>query len=89
MNTRLSVRHQAIRRAAEIVGEYRKLARRLRVPTDELIRWINGKDQPSNAAFLQCVDIILENEDSLDGELLRDAAEASKQQAPGKKSKDA
>lgn len=73
MNTKLSIRHQAIRRAAEIVGEYRKLARRLRVPADELVRWINGKEQPPNAAFLECVDIILENEDSLDGELLRDA----------------
>jgi hypothetical protein len=75
MNNKLSVRQQAVRRAAEIVGEYRKLARQLRVPTGELIGWINGKDQPSNAAFLQCVDIILENEDSLDNELLRDAAE--------------
>jgi hypothetical protein len=77
MNTKLSIRHQAIRRAAEIVGEYRKLARRLRVPTDALVRWINGKEQPPNAAFLECVDIILENEDSLDGDLLRDAAEAN------------
>ena len=77
MQEKLSIRQQAIRRAAEILGEPRKLARRLRVPMDELVRWINGKDQPSNGAFLECVDIILENEDSIDGGLLQDAAEAA------------
>jgi len=89
MNTRLSIRQQAVRRAAEILGEYRKLARRLHVPTDELVRWINGRGQPSNAAFLQCVDIILENEDSLDNDLLRDAADAKAQDRQQKKGKDA
>jgi hypothetical protein len=82
-NIKLSIRQQAIRRAAEILGEPRKLARRLRVPTDELVRWINGKGQPSNASFLECVDIILENEDSIDGGLLQDAAGAA-EAAPGK-----
>jgi hypothetical protein len=76
-NAKSSIRQQAVCRAAQILGEPHKLARRLRVPMDALVRWMSGRDQPSNAAFLQCVDIILENEDSLDGELLQDAAEAS------------
>lgn len=75
-DAKLSVRQQAIRRAAEILGEPRKLARRLHVPMDALFRWMNGAEQPSNIAFLACVDIILENEDSLDGELLQDAVAA-------------
>jgi hypothetical protein len=72
-----SVRQQAVQRAAEIVGGPVKLARRLRVPMDALVRWMNGTDQPANPAFLQCVDIILDNEDSIDGSLLRDAARAA------------
>jgi hypothetical protein len=79
-----SIRQQAVCRAAEILGEPRKLARRLRVPMDALVRWMNGRDQPSNAAFLECVDIILENEDSIDGGLLQDAAEAAAAEAPRK-----
>jgi len=77
MESKLSIRQQAVRRAAEILGGPLKLARRLHVPMDELVRWMNGKAPPSNGAFLQCVDIILENEDSIDGTLLRDAADAS------------
>lgn len=72
-----SVRQQAVRRAAEILGGPQKLARRLHVPMSELLSWMNGKVPPSNTAFLQCVDLILENEDSIDGALLRDAAGAS------------
>jgi hypothetical protein len=88
METQLSIRQQAVRRAAEILGEPRKLARRLHVPMDALLRWINGREQPSNGVFLQCVDIILENEDSIDGTLLRDAADASRDEA-GRKDPDA
>jgi hypothetical protein len=79
----LSVRQQAVRRAAEILGGPKKLARRLRVPMDALLRWMGGRESPPDASFLQCVDLILENEDSIDGALLRDAAEASKAKGPG------
>lgn len=81
-DTKLSIRQQAVCRAAEILGEPRKLARRLRVPMDALVRWMNGKEQPSNAAFLECVDIVLEKEDAIDGGLLQDAADAGAPGAP-------
>jgi hypothetical protein len=84
MDTTYSIRQQAVRRAAEILGEPRHLARRLHVPMDALLRWIHGKDQPSNWAFLQCVDIILENEDSIDSTLLRDATQARENEAKPK-----
>ena len=84
MDATYSIRQQAVRRAAEILGEPRNLARRLHVPMDALLRWINGPDQPSNWAFLQCVDIILDNEDSIDSTLLRDAAEARENDAKPK-----
>lgn len=77
MGKRPSVRQQAVQRAAEIVGGPVKLARRLRVPMDSLVRWMNGTEQPVNPSFLQCVDIILDNEDSIDGSLLQDAARAA------------
>ncbi len=77
-----SIRQQAVCRAAEILGTPSKLARRLRVPMDALARWMTGRDQPPNAAFLACVDVILENEDSVDGGLLQDAADASAAAAP-------
>lgn len=81
---KLSVRQQAVRKAAEISGGPQKLARRLRVPMDALLRWMNGRESPPNTAFLQCVDLILENEDSIDDALLRDAADASsKAKGPG------
>ena len=72
----LSIRQQAVNRAAEIVGEPRKLARRLRVPMDELLAWMKGRGQPPNAVFLECVDLILDNEDSIDGQFLRDVERA-------------
>jgi hypothetical protein len=82
---KLSIRQQAVHRAAEIAGEPRKLARRLRVPMDALIGWINGRDQPPNAVFLECVDMILDNEDSIDGELLRNAEAAREDERDEKK----
>jgi hypothetical protein len=53
---------------------------------DALIAWINGRDQPPNAVFLECVDMILDNEDSIDGELLRDANAAREGKPDEKKS---
>ncbi|HWA36762.1 MAG TPA: hypothetical protein VG873_02770 [Burkholderiales bacterium] len=82
MKVKLSIRQQAVRRAADIAGEPRRLARRLRVPLDDLLGWANGREQPPNAVFLACVDIILDNEDSIDGELLRDAEEARDGEEP-------
>jgi hypothetical protein len=86
MNTHLSIRQQAVRRAAEILGGALRLSRRLRVPADELVKWMNGLEQPPDTSFLECVDIILDNEDSIDGDLLRDAALARESGEPKKRS---
>jgi hypothetical protein len=82
---KLSIRQQAVHRAAEIAGEPRKLARRLRVPMEALVAWITGRDQPPNAVFLECVDMILDNEDSIDSELLRNAEAARENERDTKK----
>ena len=51
---------------------------------EQKLRWMNGRESPPNTAFLQCVDLILENEDSIDGALLPDAADlSSKANGPG------
>ena len=47
-------------RAAELLGGRDKLARVLRVPKDELDKWIAGDAKPPREAFLRVVDIILD-----------------------------
>jgi hypothetical protein len=52
------LRQRTLLRALEIVGDHYVLARRLRVPMDELRAWLAGADVPPTAVFLAAVDIV-------------------------------
>lgn len=49
-----------MQRAAELAGGRRQLAKALRVPLDELEKWIAGKDTPPTPIFLKAVDLVLD-----------------------------
>ena len=55
-----SVYSRALLRAAELIGGRDKLASALRVPKDELDKWIGGDAKPPREVFLRVVDIILD-----------------------------
>ena len=55
-----SVYSRALRRAAEFLGGPDQLARVLRVPKDELDKWLTGDAKPPREVFLRVVDIILD-----------------------------
>lgn len=55
-----SVYSRAVLRAAELLGGRDKLARVLRVPKDELEKWVGGDAKPPREVFLRVVDIILD-----------------------------
>ena len=53
-----SLRQRTLLRALEIVGDEATLARKLRVPMEELRAWLRGADVPPTAVFLAAVDIV-------------------------------
>jgi len=55
-----SVQSRTLRKAAELVGGAAKLARRLRVPTSDLIEWMNEKRETPAWVFLRAVDVLLD-----------------------------
>lgn len=55
-----SVQSRTLRKAAELLGGAAKLARRLRVPTSNLIEWMNEKSEPPSWVFLRAVDVLLD-----------------------------
>ena len=55
-----SIYASTLQRALEIVGGEQKLARHLRVPAEDLRRWLAGEQDPPLPFFLQAVDVVLE-----------------------------
>lgn len=55
-----SVYSRTLRRAAELMGGRRQLARYLYVPMAELERWIADEATPPTGIFLKTVDFIIE-----------------------------
>ena len=55
-----TVHAKAIRKAAETLGSVQELQRFLQVPSHDLLRWMNGAEEPPLQVFLRVVDIILE-----------------------------
>lgn len=55
-----SVYSRTLQKAAELVGGRAKLGRRLRVPADDLDKWIEDQAVPPIGVFLRAVDLILE-----------------------------
>ena len=50
---------RTLQKAAELAGGRAKLCRELRVPSDELQKWIDDKALPPIAVFLKAVDIVI------------------------------
>lgn len=57
---RETIHSKAINRAINILGGMPQLQRVLQVPTHDLIRWMNGVEEPPLPVFLRIVDVILE-----------------------------
>lgn len=50
---------RTLKRALDIVGSEQRLARRLRVPLNDLQSWLTGEEKPPTTAFLTAVDIVV------------------------------
>jgi hypothetical protein len=55
-----SVYSRTLSKAAELIGGPAKLCRHLRVPADELQKWLEDRAAPPIGVFLRAVDLILE-----------------------------
>lgn len=49
---------RTLRRAAEVVGGVRELGSQLKVPTEELMGWMDGTKRVPQEIFLRAVDIV-------------------------------
>lgn len=55
--------------AAETLGGLSELAEFLKVSRAEVLRWVAGAERLPQVVFLQAVDLVLENNEKLRGEL--------------------
>jgi hypothetical protein len=82
-----SVYSRTLQKAAELIGGYQKLCRRLQVPPPEMQRWIADKAVPPMGIFLRAVDLILDgtappsNSDPADSSAPRDCSSAGEPSA--------
>ena len=56
---RVTVHTRVLHRACQIAGGVEQLAKRLRVSTAMLFRWLEGEDVPPPSIFLKAVDLVL------------------------------
>jgi hypothetical protein len=69
----LSIYNRILQKAADLVGGHRALARYLKVPLLDLYAWMRpGAEPPPDAAFLNAVDLVLNDLD------VHDAARAQR-----------
>jgi hypothetical protein len=54
-----TVRSEALKRAASVVGGERRLADTLRIPLHQLRRWIVGKEYPPVDVFQRTLDLLI------------------------------
>lgn len=54
------VQSRVLQRAAQVVGGYGELQRRLQASRDEMRSWIHGAAVPPVAVFAKLVDILLD-----------------------------
>ena len=54
----------ALIHAQQIVGGTEALARRLQVPTEVLLQWLDGQERPSTGIVLKVMDILIEERNS-------------------------
>ena len=55
-----SVYSRTLQKAAELLGGRKALARHLRVPLEELDRWMADEGLPPMGVFLKVVDLVLD-----------------------------
>jgi hypothetical protein len=55
---------RVLRRAADLLGGERALARELRVPSADVFLWLKGIERPTRAVFVAAVDLLIEHEDA-------------------------
>jgi hypothetical protein len=55
-----SVYSRTLQKAAELLGGRAKLCRHLRVPSEDLQKWIDDKAVPPQGIFLRAVDVIID-----------------------------
>ncbi len=60
----ISLEVRVLRRAIELMGGERPLAKRLRVPMHDLQMWLDGTEKPTRALFLAAVDVLIEHDDT-------------------------
>jgi hypothetical protein len=54
-----SLFQRTLNRALAIVGDERRLGRRLRVPIQDLQQWLTGEGTPPTWVFLSAVDVVV------------------------------
>jgi hypothetical protein len=55
---------RVLRRAADLLGGERALARELRVPSSDVFLWLQGTARPARPVFVAAVDIVIEYGDA-------------------------
>jgi hypothetical protein len=58
----INIYRRAIERTVEVLGDEERLARYLGVPLKKLDAWRTGSEIPPLVIFLNCVDLILDDE---------------------------
>ncbi|HJY77948.1 MAG TPA: hypothetical protein VKE95_15030 [Burkholderiales bacterium] len=58
----VSLYAQELARAAEILGGIAALSDYLRVPQVTVLRWIKGEERPTNKAFWDVVDLLIDHD---------------------------
>ena len=61
---KMTLEMRVLKRAVEILGSERALARRLHVPVADLCIWMAGAETPPRATFLRAVDVMIERNDA-------------------------
>jgi hypothetical protein len=54
---------RVLRRAADLLGGERALARELRVPSVDVLIWLEGTERPTRPVFIAAVDLLIEHGD--------------------------
>jgi hypothetical protein len=62
-----SVYSRTLQKAAELLGGNAKLCRHLRIPADELQKWLDDKAKPPIAIFLRAVDLVIDETPAPEG----------------------
>ncbi len=57
---RETLEHRVLKKALEVAGSERALARRLRLSTEDLLSFLAGIERPTRSVFLAACDLLIE-----------------------------